>query len=113
MASSPHVRTFTDDNFDTEVMKAEMPVLVDVSATWCQPCQFLAPTIAAVAEEFAGKAKVGMIDADESQKVTMQLGVMALPTVIIFKRGQVVKKFFGGHTKKEDLVAALNEATKG
>ncbi|MCC6426631.1 MAG: thioredoxin [Phycisphaerales bacterium] len=112
MASSPHVQTFTDANFEQEVMKSDLPVLVDVSATWCTPCQFLAPTIEAVASEFAGKAKVGVIDADENRNVTMQLGVMSLPTIFLFNKGTVVKTFFGGQTRKEELVAALTEAAR-
>lgn len=112
MASSPNVRTFTDANFDSEVVKSDVPVLVDVSATWCGPCQYLAPTIAAVADEIVGKAKVGVIDADENRETTMQLGVMSLPTIFVFKGGKVFKTFMGGQTRKEELLAALNDAAR-
>ncbi|GMV25505.1 MAG: thioredoxin [Phycisphaerae bacterium] len=112
MASSPNVKTFTDANFEQEVLKSEVPVLVDVSATWCGPCQFLSKTIDAVANEVGGKAKVGVIDADENRSTTMNLGVMSLPTVFVFKGGRVVKTFMGGQTRKEELLAALTDAAR-
>lgn len=112
MASSPNVKTFTDANFDQEVIKSSVPVLVDVSATWCMPCQFLAKTIDAVADELGAKAKVGVIDADENRTTTMNLGVMSLPTVFVFKGGKVVKTFMGGNTKKDELIAALTDAAR-
>ncbi len=112
MASSPNVKTFTDANFEQEVLKADLPVLVDVSATWCGPCQFLAKTISAVADECAGKASVGVIDADENRNTTMKLNVMSLPTIFVFKKGQVFKTFMGGQTRKEELVAALADAAR-
>lgn len=110
--TSPNVKTFTDANFDQEVLRSDVPVLVDVSATWCAPCQFLAKTIDAVADACVGKAKVGTIDADENRETTMKLGVMSLPTVFIYKAGKVVKMFPGGQTRKEELLLALTDAAR-
>ncbi|MEM9064400.1 MAG: thioredoxin [Planctomycetota bacterium] len=107
--ASEHVKTFSDDNFEGEVIQSEHPVLVDFWAEWCMPCRMLAPTIDAVADEFSGKVKVGKVDTDANRNVSMQYGISAIPTVILFKGGEVVKKFVG-LTSKEDLAAALNEA---
>jgi len=107
--ASEHVKTFSDDNFDGEVLKSDKPVLVDFWAEWCMPCRMLAPTIDAVAEEFEGKVAVGKVDTDANRDVSMKYGISAIPTVILFKGGEVVKKFVG-LTSKEDLSAALNDA---
>lgn len=107
--SSPHVQTFTDANFEQEVLGSPQPVLVDFWAEWCMPCRMLAPTIDAVAEQFAGKVKVGKVDTDSNRQISMKYGITAIPTVILFKGGQVAKKFVG-LTKKEDLAAALSAA---
>jgi thioredoxin 1 len=107
--ANPHVLEFTDGNFETEVIEAKEPVLVDFWAEWCMPCRNLAPVIDAVAEEMAGKARVGKVDTDANRSVSLKYGITAIPTVIIFKNGQVVKKFVG-FKKKEELVAALQEA---
>ena len=107
--ASEHVKTFSDDNFEGEVLKNDKPVLVDFWAEWCMPCRMLAPTIDAVAEEFEGKVAVGKIDTDANRDVSMKYGISAIPTVILFKGGEVVKKFVG-LTSKEDLSAALTDA---
>lgn len=107
--ANPHVREFTDGNFETEVIGAKEPVLVDFWAEWCMPCRNLAPVIDAVAEELAGKARVGKVDTDSNRGISVKYGITAIPTVIIFKNGQVVKKFVG-FKKKDELVAALQEA---
>jgi thioredoxin 1 len=110
--ASQNVLEFTDANFDAEVIKSGQPVLVDFWAEWCMPCRMLTPTIEAVAAEFAGKVKVGKVDTDSNRNVSMQFGISAIPTVILFKGGQVKKKFVG-LTSKNDLAAAMTEATKG
>lgn len=107
--ASANVKQFTDSNFDGEVLGAAEPVLVDFWAEWCMPCRTLAPIVDAVADELNGKAKVGKLDVDSNRGVAMKYGITAIPTVIIFKHGQVVKKFVG-FKKKDDLVAALAEA---
>ncbi len=107
--ASQHVKEFTDSNFSAEVLQSKDPVLVDFWAEWCMPCRNLAPVIEAVAEEFAGKAKVGKVDTDSNRQVAMTYQITAIPTVIIFKGGQVVKKYVG-FQKRDTLAQALTEA---
>lgn len=103
-----NIQTFTDANFDAEVIKSNVPVLVDFWAEWCMPCRMLTPTIEALGEQFAGKAKIGKVDTDANRKISVQFGITAIPTVILFKDGQIAKKFVG-LTRKEDLAAALTD----
>jgi thioredoxin 1 len=110
--ASAHVQQFTDDNFETEVIRSATPVLVDFWAEWCMPCRMLTPTIDAVAEEFAGKVKVGKVDTDSNRNVSMKYQISAIPTIILFKGGQVRKKFVG-LTNKDDLSRAMSEALAG
>ena len=107
--ASEHVKTFSDDNFEGEVLKNDKPVLVDFWAEWCMPCKMLAPTIDEVASSFDGKAKVGKVDTDANRNVSMKYGISAIPTVLLFKDGEIAKKFVG-LTNKNDLEAAINEA---
>ena len=107
--ASELVKEFTDDNFDTEVLKADTPVLVDFWAEWCMPCRMLAPTIDQVAADFDGKVKVGKVDTDANRNTAVNYSISAIPTVILFKGGEPVKKFVG-LTSKDDLSAALTEA---
>jgi len=107
--ASANVKQFTDGNFDSEVLTSTAPVLVDFWAEWCMPCRTLAPIIDSVADELDGKAKVGKVDVDANKGVAMKYGITAIPTVIVFKGGQVVKKFVG-FKKKDELIAALAEA---
>lgn len=106
--ASANVKEFTDSNFETEVLGSPEPVLVDFWAEWCMPCRILAPTIDDVADEHAGKVKVGKVDTESNRDISMKYGISAIPTVIIFKGGEVAKKFVG-LTKKEDIDAALAE----
>ncbi|MCC5823759.1 MAG: thioredoxin [Phycisphaerales bacterium] len=105
--ANPHVKAFTDDNFDQEVLKADAPVVVDFWAEWCMPCKVLGPTIDELAEKYAGKAVVGKMDIDAHKEAASRYGISAIPTVIIFKDGQVARKFVG-LTNKEDLAAAID-----
>lgn len=107
--ANEHVKEFTDGNFEAEVIGASEPVLVDFWAEWCMPCRMLAPTIDEVAEEFSGKVKVGKLDTDANRDVSVKYEISAIPTVILFKNGEVLKKFVG-LTSKEDLSSALAEA---
>ncbi len=102
------VHEFTDGNFDADVLQANVPVLVDFWAEWCQPCRMIAPTIDELATEYKGKVKVGKVDTDANREVSMKFGVNAIPTIILFNDGEVVKKFVG-LTAKDQFQAALDE----
>ena len=106
--ASQNVKEFTDGNFDLEVLKSDKPVLVDFWAEWCMPCRMLTPTIDAVAEEFAGKVKVGKVDTDANRNTAIKYNINAIPTVMLFRNGEVKKKFVG-LTNKDDLTRAVNE----
>ncbi|WP_437673386.1 thioredoxin [Sorangium sp. So ce131] len=88
MASSPNVVTITDQNFESEVLKSPIPVLLDFSATWCGPCKALAPIVDKIADDFQGKVKVGKLDIDESPETTKKYGIRSVPTVLAFNGGQ-------------------------
>lgn len=85
----------TKDNFEAEVLKSELPVLVDFWASWCGPCMMLGPVVAEIAEEFDGKIKVGKINVDEQNELAMQYRVASIPTLMLFKDGQLVKTSVG------------------
>lgn len=89
----------TDATFETEVLKSEVPVLVDFWATWCGPCRALAPTVEAIAAENTGKLKVVKLDVDANQSAAMKYGVMSIPTLILFKNGQEVNRLVGNQPK--------------
>lgn len=91
---------FTDSNFESEVIQSDQPVLVDFWATWCGPCKALAPVVDELANEYQGKAKIGKVDTDSNQGVSIQFSVSAIPTVIVFSKGQIVQKFVGLQSKK-------------
>ena len=84
----------TDANFKTEVLEAQTPVLVDVWAEWCAPCRMIAPAVEAVAQQYAGKVKVGKMDAD-SNAMPSQLGIRGIPTLLLFRDGKVVDRIVG------------------
>ena len=108
--ASDSVLELTDANFQSEVLSSDKPVLVDFWAEWCGPCRMLAPTIEALAKEFDGKVKVGKLDTDHNQNVPVQYGIQAIPTVILFNKGQVVQKFVGLRNKK-DFIAELQKVS--
>ncbi|PJF41608.1 MAG: thioredoxin [Phototrophicales bacterium] len=93
----------TTENFQAEVLDADTPVLIDFWAEWCGPCKAIAPIIDQLSEEYAGKLKVGKLDADEHQEVLQQYGVMALPTLMLFVDGQPVARIQGARPKGEIL----------
>lgn len=93
----------TDQNFDKEVLKSELPVLVDFYADWCGPCQMMGPVIEEIAKELEGKVKVGKLNVDENQQTAGQYGVMSIPTLIFFKEGKVSKTIVGFRSKEDIL----------
>ena len=102
--------TFTDDNFATEVLQSDKPVLVDFWAVWCGPCKIIAPFVEELAGELEGKAKVGKLDVDNNQESAIKYGVRSIPTVLIFKGGKVVDTIIGAVPKiqlKQKLEAAI------
>lgn len=106
-----NVHEFTDGNFKSEVIDSAVPVLVDFWAEWCMPCRMLAPTIDKIAGEFSGKVKVGKVDTDKNRDISVEYKITAIPTVMIFHKGQVAKKFIG-LTNEGSLREALNEVLK-
>ena len=98
----------TDATFDNTVHNSDVPVLVDFWAPWCGPCKMIAPIIEEIAEEYSGKAKICKLDTDEARDSAMEFGISAIPTIILFKDGQVQKKWVG-LTSKKDLTEAIDE----
>lgn len=92
---SAHPLTLTEANFDQLVLRSELPVLVDFWAEWCGPCHMVAPTVAQLAQEFAGRAVVGKLNVDENPRIAQRFQIMSIPALYIFKRGQVVDRLIG------------------
>ena len=103
-----NVVELTDTNFDEEINKSDVPVLVDFWAPWCGPCRMMAPIIEEFAGDYQGKAKVCKLNTDEARDSAMEFGISAIPTLILFKGGQVQKKWVG-LTSKKDIAAAVDE----
>jgi thioredoxin 1 len=95
------VPVFNDLNFDEEVLKSNLPVLVDFSAEWCGPCKALAPIVEQLAVELAGQVKVGTVDVEESPTTAGKYGVSSLPTLMVFRNGSVAAKHIGRTTKQK------------
>ena len=85
----------TDENFEQEVLKSDLPVVVDFWATWCAPCRAIEPVIKKLAEEYNGKVKFCKLNVDENRKVTVQYGIRSIPTLLFFKNGKVVDSIIG------------------
>ncbi|MCX6591367.1 MAG: thioredoxin [Acidobacteria bacterium] len=92
---------FTDGAFDADVLKAETPVLVDFWAEWCGPCRMLGPTVDAVADDYAGKVKVGKLNVDENQQTASRYGIRGIPALLLFKGGKPVGQIVGAVPKGE------------
>jgi thioredoxin 1 len=105
-----NVIEFTDANFDEEVLKSEVPVLVDFWAPWCGPCRQIAPSVEALSSEYAGKIKIGKLNTDDQIDTAAKFGIRSIPTLLVFKGGEVVNQLVGALPKAkiaEQLEKAL------
>ena len=106
--AGPNVLLFNDMNFETEVLKAEQPTLVDFTATWCAPCRAISPIVDQLAEQFAGRVRIGKLDIDESPATPQKYMIRGVPTLLVFKGGKVVDQVVG-LTQKSKLEAILEK----
>jgi thioredoxin 1 len=106
--AGPDTLEFTDDSFDSEVLKADKPVLVDFWAEWCAPCLAQGPIIDELATDYAGRVKVGKVDTDANREISVRLSISAIPTVMLFNKGELVEKFVGLRSKR-DFQSALSK----
>ncbi|MFL3044926.1 MAG: thioredoxin [Candidatus Neomarinimicrobiota bacterium] len=99
---------FTDNNFDKEVLKSNLPVLVDFWAEWCGPCKMIAPIVEEIAGDYAGKVKVGKVNVDFNNQVAMQYGIRGIPALLVFKGGSVANQIVGA-VPKNNITQILDE----
>ncbi len=105
---SDSVNHFTDASFDQEVIQSTEPVLVDFWAAWCMPCRFVAPVVEKIATAYKGKVKVGKVDVDSNPMIASQYGISSIPTILLYKGGQVVDGVIGA-VPKEQLERMLDK----
>jgi thioredoxin 1 len=99
--AGPNTLTFSDASFDQDVLRSDVPVLVDFWAEWCGPCRQIAPSIDALATQYAGKVKVGKVDVDSNPATASRYNVRGIPTLLLFKGGQVAEQRVGAAGKSE------------
>lgn len=111
MTGTSAVQHFSDATFEQDVLHSDKPVLVDFTATWCGPCRMIAPIIEELSQEYDGKVKIGKLDVDENPMVSMNFGIRSVPTLMIFKNGEMVDMIVGAagkHILVQKLNASLN-----
>ncbi len=108
MAESKKVMELSDENFEEEVLKESKPVLVDFWAVWCAPCRMIAPVIDEIAETYSGKVKVGKVNVDDNSKIPNQYGIRSIPTVMLFKNGQVADQVIGANAAEIKKIVEQN-----
>src|SRR6267378_4434417 len=108
--ASPLILNLTQENFAQQVLQSPGPVLVDFWAEWCGPCKMIAPVLDELASEFEGRAKIGKVNIDEFQTLATEYGIRAIPTLLLFKDGQVAEQIVGMRSKR-DLKSSLEKVT--
>ncbi len=109
MQMGENLSEFTDQDFDAEVLASEQPVLVDFWAEWCGPCHMIAPIMEEVANEYKGKVRVGKVNVDENPSISAKYGIRSIPSILLFKGGQVSQQIVGA-VPKEHLTSMLDQA---
>ena len=104
---SPNIVTLTQNNFTAEVIQSQQPILVDFWAEWCGPCKMLSPILDELAEEYTGRVRIGKVNIDEFQELAAQYGIRSIPTLLLFKSGQVAEQLVGLRSKR-DLKASFD-----
>lgn len=110
--AAANITTLSQENFAHEVLKSAQPILVDFWAEWCGPCKMLAPVLDELALEYDGKVRIGKVDVDSNQGLAAQYGISAIPTLLLFKNGQVIDQLRGFRSKR-DLKTSFDRAIAG
>jgi thioredoxin 1 len=99
--AAPNIVTLTKANFANEVLQSPTPVLVDFWAEWCGPCKMIAPVLNELAEEYAGRVRIGKVNIDDDQQLATEYGIRAIPTLLLFHKGQVAEQIVGMRSKRD------------